>query len=321
MYSTRHQIIQLIDNGAIAQDKIAHALIASRVTPDAGSWKLFLDRLLLWLGGLALAFSVMFFIAYNWTELGRFAKFGMVEVLMALAVGTYSLLGKEKLGGKVLLLMATILLGVLLALYGQTYQTGADPWQLFFYWGLLMLPWAVIARFAAIWMVWVALMNISIALYFDTFRSSLWFIQDDVDLLWLMFGFNTAVQVIWESSARRWEWLNERWAMRLIAVISGSSITWLNLYVLIESGSATIALTVWLAWLLIMYRAYRKLSPDLFMLAGLCLSVITIAIFIMGRVLLDDFQLGGLFVLALIVIAMGAGSAFWLKRIHSEMQS
>jgi len=34
-------------------------------------------------------------------------------------------------------MVSTILVGVLLALVGQTYQTGADTWQLFFYWAIL----------------------------------------------------------------------------------------------------------------------------------------------------------------------------------------
>lgn len=321
MISTRNQLIQFIENRDIPEDKIPGALIASKVTPDAASWQLFLDRLLLWLGGLTLALAVMFFIAYNWTALGHFAKFGMVEVLIALAVGAYYLLGEEKLGAKVLLLMATILLGVLLALYGQTYQTGADPWQLFFYWGLLMLPWAVIGRFAAIWIVWVALMNTAIALYFDTFGRSFWFIRNDLDLLWLMFGFNTGVLMVWELSARRWDWLNERWAIRLIAVISGGSLTWLVLNAIFQDEPMPIPFGMWLGWILFMYLAYRKLLPDLFMLAGLCLSAISIAIPSMGKVLLNDFDLGGLFVLALIVIGMGAGAAFWLKKVHREILS
>ncbi len=52
-------------------------------------------------------------------------------------------LGPECTPGKAALLLATLLLGVFLALFGQTYQTGADPWQLFANWALLILPWEV----------------------------------------------------------------------------------------------------------------------------------------------------------------------------------
>lgn len=60
----------------------------------------------------------MFFVAYNWNEIGRFAKFGMVEALIALAVLAYWKFGVDTITGKLSLLLATILLGVLLALYG-----------------------------------------------------------------------------------------------------------------------------------------------------------------------------------------------------------
>jgi uncharacterized membrane protein len=321
MFSTRNQIIQFIDNGIIPEDRIPAALIASKVTPDADNWRIFIDRLLLWLGGLALAFAVMFFIAFNWTEFGHFAKFGMVEGLIALAVGAYCLLSENRMGAKVLLLMATILVGVLLALYGQTYQTGADPWQLFFYWGMLILPWAIIGRFSAIWIVWVALMNTSIVLYFDTFGRSFWFIRSELDMLWLTFAFNTVVLVIWELLAGRWDWLSDQWAIRLIAVCSGSSITWLILNAIIEEKSLLIIFGAWLPWLIFMYLGYRKLRPDLFMLAGMCLSAITIAIPLLGMVVLKDFNPGGILLLALMTIGMGAGAAFWLKQVHQEIQS
>ncbi len=39
-----------------------------------------------------------------------------------------------------LLLALALNIGALLALVGQTYQTGADPWQLFATWALLLLP-------------------------------------------------------------------------------------------------------------------------------------------------------------------------------------
>jgi uncharacterized membrane protein len=321
MFSVRNRIIEFIKNGNITEDKIPTALMAAKVTPDVGSWQLFIDRLLLWLGGLALAFAVMFFIAFNWTEFGRFAKFGMVEILIALVVAAFCLIGEDRIGGKVLLLMASILLGVLLALYGQTYQTGADPWQLFFYWALLMMPWAAVARFAAIWIVWVALMNLSIVLYYNTFTFPLWFLDSEMFIIWVVFGLNSIILAIWEILSTKFIWLRERWATRLLAVCSGSTLTAVVLNSIFSSESFLVAFVVWLVWLLSMYMMYRKLRPDLFVLAGLCVSAIAIAIPFLATVLLQDFNPGGFMVLGMIIIGMGTGAAFWLKKVHREIQS
>ncbi|WP_228706240.1 MULTISPECIES: DUF2157 domain-containing protein [unclassified Marinobacter] len=79
------------------------------------------------MGGAALAFSVLLFVAFNWGELGRLARFALVEGAVLLAFAGYWLAGRETLAGKVALLSTGLLLGGLLALFGQTYQTGADP--------------------------------------------------------------------------------------------------------------------------------------------------------------------------------------------------
>jgi len=165
MSTPRRQLIDIIEQGIIPPKKIDAALSIAKITPDGKNWRTFIDHLLLWLGGLALAFAVLFFIAYNWKDLGHFAKFGMVEGFIVLTIAVYCKLAENSIASKVSLLVATISLGVLLALYGQTYQTGADSWQLFFNWALLMLPWAIIGRFPAIWILWVVLMNVSIIAY------------------------------------------------------------------------------------------------------------------------------------------------------------
>ncbi|MBI1422115.1 MAG: DUF2157 domain-containing protein [Gammaproteobacteria bacterium] len=320
MTSPRNQIIALIEQGGIAPDNIPDALTASRVEPDGESWKTFLDHLLLWLGGLALAFAVMFFIAYNWDDLGRFAKFGLMEGLIIMTVLVYWKLDKAKVAAKISLLLASIFLGVLLALYGQTYQTGADPWQLFFTWALLMLPWAMIGRFSAIWILWIGLINTSIILYHMTFRNAFWMVFDsDMSMLWWVFIFNTLALFAWEFLEQRWTWLAERWATRLLALASGTAITWLAIYVIFDprQGDA-VSIVVWLAWMGGLYFFYRMKKPDLFMLAGGCLSGIVVIVSVLIRYMLDRLEAGGFLLLALVIIGLGTGAAIWLRNVHRE---
>lgn len=78
MSSIRNQIIELVEQDKISSENIIEALSLTEVSPSNQSWYVFLNHLLLWLGGLSLAFSGLFFIAYNWTEIGPMAKFAMV---------------------------------------------------------------------------------------------------------------------------------------------------------------------------------------------------------------------------------------------------
>lgn len=323
MNTHRSQIIKLIEERHIADEKINEALSATKIFPEGRSWRHFIDQLLLWLGGLALAFAVMFFVAYNWQEIGRFAKFGIVEGFLLLAIVSYCKLEPHSTSGKISLLVATILLGVLLALFGQTYQTGADPWQLFFNWALFILPWAIVGRFPAIWIIWVVLINISIVLYHQTFRTGLWIIFDsDTSVLWLTFICNTLVLVLWEGLASVWGWLSERWALRLVAVGTGFPVSWLAFHAIFDRGNVGVMPGVaWAVWLIVLYLFYRKFRMDLFMLALGCLSGITVIVAFVGELTLKDDNPFTFLFLALLVISMGAGAAFWLRSIHQEHKS
>ena len=138
MASIRDQLIPLIEEGHIPKEKIDEALSITKVFPNEKDWLVFIGQLLLWLGGIAIAFAVMFFIAYNLDNIGKFVQFGAIEALIAISVFTYWKFYDHPIASKVSLLSASILLGVLLALYGIIYQTGADTWQLFFTWAMLI---------------------------------------------------------------------------------------------------------------------------------------------------------------------------------------
>ena len=320
MFSSRNQIIELVVQRAIPAEKAAEALALTGLAPDGPAWRRFIERLLLWLGGLALAFAVLFFTAYNWQDIGRFAKFGMVEAAMVLGMGVYWKCGDRAVAGKVALLAATILLGVLLGLYGQTYQTGADPWQLFFNWALLMLPWAFIGRFPAIWMVWVVLINLAIVLYHQAFRGLFGLMsRSDTEMLWLLWAFNTLVLIAWELLTPKVRWLAASWATRLLLAAGGAILTWLVLRSIFEAGDYRwLPGLVWGGWTAALYGVYRRVRRDLFMLAAGCLSGIVVLVTFLARHLLDDGAAGGFLLLALMVIGLGAGAAVWLRNIHRE---
>jgi len=316
--SDRATILDWAERGAI--DDARAALAAAGVLPTRERWREFLDELLLWSGAVALGAAVVFFIAHNWSALGRFAKFALLQAVVIAAVLGYWRLGPDRASGKAALLVACIALGALLAFVGQTYQTGADTYELFAAWALLIVPWVALGRYAALWVLWLALANLAVSLYFRTFGGFLGIVLSDEDQLRVLFALNTAALVAWELAARRAAWLALRWAPRTIAVASGTTITLLALSTIFGApfGSAATAVA-YVVWVGCVYYAYVHIVRDVFMLAGGCLSVIAVVTALVGRPLLGgDPDAGGFLLLAMIVIAMAAAAGWWLKKLAAE---
>src|SRR5437879_10691975 len=161
--STRNAIRGWSERGAITD--VRAALDMAGALPRAQHWRAFLDRRLVWSGAGALAAAVVVFIAHNWNDLGKLAKFGLVEALVLAAALGYCRLGPDKGAGKASLLVACILFGALLAFFGQTYQTGADTWELFANWAGLIAAWVMVCRFAALWILWLAIAKVDTVRY------------------------------------------------------------------------------------------------------------------------------------------------------------
>lgn len=323
MNSTRACLLELIEEGAIHPGDLERAVEVSGLQPGGRAWSSFLDQILLWFGALALAFSVLFFIAYNWAELGRFARFGLVELALLGAMAVYWKQDGRGLTSQAALMAATLLLGVLLALYGQVYQTGADPWQLFFTWALLMLPWALIGRFAALWLVWLGLLNLSVVLYHEAL-SLLGFLfgSSILSMLWSLVLINTAALVAGQIASHRWPWLERDWARRLVAVASGASITALLLYAIFSSEAPVAPWLLYPVWLAGFYWFYRRVQPDLFMLAGACLSGILVVVMLVAEkmIWLKTADAGNFLVLTILTLGLSAAAAAWLKRVQREIR-
>lgn len=122
------------------------------------------------LGGL----GVVMWIAANWETLGRMGRFGLLQALV-LAAGMGAALrpaARAPLG-----LLALLGIGALFAYFGQTYQTGADPWQLFALWGVLALPLCLGARSDVLWAPWALVMMTAISLWTHTHSGHRWSVE------------------------------------------------------------------------------------------------------------------------------------------------
>jgi uncharacterized membrane protein len=153
---------RLVAQYALSPDKTTRLWQVSQLhAPNAQLGKQ-AERGLGLVAALLLGAGLIFWIAANWQEQSRTFKFFLIQgVLLASMAGALA----WPRGRNALLLLATLALGGLLAFIGQTYQTGADPWQLFAAWAALALLWMVAARSDWLWAVWVLIAGMGIALW------------------------------------------------------------------------------------------------------------------------------------------------------------
>ncbi|HEX8238237.1 MAG TPA: DUF2157 domain-containing protein [Allosphingosinicella sp.] len=317
MSGFRAEILHWFDSGRVAPGRELELLRAAAILPSPADWRAFLGRLTLWLGTVALATALIFFFAFNWDDLGRFAKFGLVEAAILAGLIAFWRFDLDGAPGKAVLLLLSLLTGALLALAGQVYQTGADTYELFAWWAALILPWVLVGRFSPLWLLWLALLNLAVCLYC---RLG-W---DGETMIWALFLLNGAMLVLWEAGHRAGlAWLRDDWPPRLVAVAAGTMATALVVWAILgggRGGSGALAGLAYLAWLGAVYHWYRRVRADLFMLAGGLLSLIVAVVAFLSKTMLGS-DAGGYLVIGLVVIGMSAGGAVWLRAAAREQRA
>jgi uncharacterized membrane protein len=343
MTQARSTIDTLIAQDRLPPEQAGAAAHHLEVYPSRHSWLAFFDKALLVIGSVALALALVFFIAYNWLNMGKLGKFALVEGALVITILGYALLAyqrKHKLVQQLLLLVASIITGSLLALFGQVYQTGADTWQLFANWALLIIPWVFIARLPALWLLWLGLINASIMLYtaVTTFFGIDYFYQSFVYLavlsivnfialiLWLGFmghkanasnaltnkAYTNPSSSVPSSSA-----IQQHWSTYLVGLVSAFFMT--RLAVLYSSlmdnmSILLMSLGLWALWGAFMWWRFYKRQIDVLMLTYLCGSAIIVIMVWLSETLMTDWDAGNLLILALLLLGLSSAAVVWLRR-------
>jgi len=169
------------------------------------------------LGGL----GIVFWIAANWQTLGRFGRFALLEgfILVMCAGALWRPAARAPLG-----LLALLAIGALFAYFGQTYQTGADPWQLFAVWAVLALPLCVAARSDVLWAPWALVVMTGISLWVHAHTGHRWRVQPD-DLAAHLLGWLSALVLVGLLSAPLRAWTGAGvWALRVALTLAVTMI-------------------------------------------------------------------------------------------------
>jgi len=237
-------------------------------------WNLWISRLFLTVGSALALSGVVYFFAYNWAQIPPIAKFVAIQVGMVAAVGGACRFGLTRTNGQVLMVGASILVGVFLAVFGQVYQTGADAYELFAAWSLLILGWSVMSNFAPQWVLWLAVTNFALGLWWRQAALP----TEEMELL--IFGYlaclNGAALALREWGALRGvDWLASRWTRMLLALVTLYAL-WFPAAALVSTNDTTASMLatgiIGLIGHVVLYAVYRHLLRDAWAVSATVLS-------------------------------------------------
>jgi len=312
------ELFGLAESGALTPEQLQHAALDAPLAPARGEWLAAADRLCAFGGTLLVAAGLIFFFAYNWAELHRFAKLGIAFAALAGCVGAALPSAPFGTVWRAALLGACLALGALLALIGQIYQSGADVWELFTAWAALMLPFALLARSSACWTVWLVVANAALlrALSESAFFRFLGALDGPTGVL-IVAVFNAVVLLAFEAFGNRLLVSTRRHIQRLacLGVIGplaiGACIAWWETRFLpvLPVYAVAAALAGWV------YLVPRRDVP---ILALSVFSAIAVGTSAVARALPERAEFITLNLLALFVIVTSALAAVWLTRLARE---
>ena len=280
---------------------------------DARSWLQFLKIFFLGLGISFTVAGVIFFFAYNWDDLHKFAKLGLISALFMATTLTALLTQLNPLLKKALLTASAVLVGVFLAVFGQIYQTGANAYDLFLNWTLLIALWVIIVNFAPLWTVFVTLINITVLLYAEQVAHG-W---SNVFLYALLFGINSFILVVFLLGS---EWVKKieppSWFTHLIAlaaVIYATMGTCIGIFDPPETAFYMLLFTILLIYVVGVLFGLQNKSAYYLSIIGFSLIIICSAFLIKMS---DD---AGMFlVISMFIITSVTLLIMWLIKLHRK---
>jgi uncharacterized membrane protein len=284
----RKELDAFVEHHRLDAAHVELALTLARARPAPAETLRFVIRASMLAGIVSLAAGMVFFVAANWDALRVAGRFALLEAVLLGSLALALLRPAPRPVARYALLTAFVTTGALLALFGQTYQTGADVYELFLTWAALGLPFVLAAQWSVLWAAWVLVLNIALAL-FCGFRPA-------DGLLWILFsGFrlttptllliatlvNLALWALAELAHNRMPaafaaLTPPSWLCRFILACALSFATWTACFAVVsdDHDGASVAWVAVILAAVVAYTARRRI--DVFPLALVSASIIAI---------------------------------------------
>jgi uncharacterized membrane protein len=248
---TRAELDRLAQHYSLNPQASATLLDLADARPSRTESLTFLAACFRHAGVLSLGASVVFFVAANWSRVAIFGRFALLEILLVLFIALALYKPPPRFFGRAATLLAFITTGALLALFGQTYQTGADVYELFLGWALLGLPLVIAAQWSAASAAWICVLDLALCLFcgWNPRGGFLWVLFDGdrfttTHALLLASALNIGLWFAFE----RLEWRAvPAWVRRLTLFFALCFVTWLGFIGVFAGGRWDSTGEEWLA--------------------------------------------------------------------------
>jgi len=319
MNEKRQQILRWQQQGRIDDNVIDQALSVTKANNSPHQWYAFISQSTLWLGALSIAFGVIFFFAYNWNEISTFTKFSLIQGLMLFSLFFYTQSKPSSHSRTALLFFLALLIGALFALFGQTYQTGKDPWQLFLLWTLFITPIALVSKSSSLWLLWLALANLTVYLILDVHYGLIGLLFDNNRNMLLYALLNLLAAILFELLYySKYRLLTNRITPQVALVITMICFSWVSLYSIFEFTKHSFDLLIYLLWMAAIYYFYRIKITDVLVLSSWVISAIVFIIGFIAKSIDHDFGGATLLLLSLLTIGLSTAGVKWLMKLLKE---
>lgn len=296
---------------------LAEAAGFEREPAGASAW---LIRIVFVVAAALLGLGSILWVAANWDSLGRVGQFALLQSLTVAAAVAGLLL---RPGRAALLLLALLGQGGLLAYFGQTYQTGADPWQLFALWAALALPLGLAARSDVVWAPWSLIVSVGISLWLHAHQGRVLTAEHASSIAYVGAWTASFAVAAWLSS---WPPLQRltgagTWSFRTAITLTCLMVGATGLSALFSHDvrpAYALALLVLVGTALLLVRAG---ITDVFALSAIGLAVDGLLICGLGRWLLhlgSDDPVFSLLLLGLVAAGLVAATVWSILRLTRE---
>jgi uncharacterized membrane protein len=318
---------RLLAAGALRPDETMR--LEQRVRREL-PWRLWLDRGLLVLAVVLIVAGVGYFFAHNWQHLTENDKLGLAAGSVLAAFAGAMGAGVDRFLGKLLLLAASMLVGVFIAVFGQVYLTGADTYELFQAWAVLILPWVILGRFMPLWIFWLGLIDLAIGFFWPSFLD---FLFDSYDtercfryVTLSLVGINLVAWLIREGAGwRKIAWVGGAWSAWIILATALAAGTVETSHEIVRTWDNGADDAGWMAFVAVLLQSglilalvfyHGRLRPSLPPLALCGLSGCWVLMMLAARMVFlnsGNPESGQFLVMGVLVLAIFGGGVFLLR--------
>ena len=270
--------------------------LEKEIYADKKSWHTFIKGLLLSLGLGFFVAGVVFFFAFNWEHLHRFAKLGLVQAVFLVLAGLAWALRKSSLLHRLLLTAAAVMIGVIFAVFGQIYQTGANAYDFFFSWWLFVLVWSIYLLFEPMWLLLITLANITLYMYMEQETNYLSAPRAFIAFILLNVIFYLIIVLLRNYR----QVLKANWLIYLLTLyVAGVMSVGFTIGLYAKWGNSFLVLVVLEAVLLVAATWYSLRKKDIFLLTIVGLSGMIIVLDLINKIRFSEFSflLSGLWII------------------------